>query len=243
MIMGIAELRGAERTATTARRPLRLPDSLRTELCAAAESMSGETPREPTLDLTAGEGGLPTGAAERSLVVAAAEDLGNAVGAGACDEGADDDDRLVSPRAAWGSSNTGCLHCGFGQRIRRPRNRSSTRNRKLHESQENNGFIALDPTVEVSSGGVLERGGSNTSDGGTKILAAVYNNPQFADFVRENTTKTHGFSDCRFFFPGLDFQLNEARMRSTSLLSAAPVPLRLYMLAARNWFRTVGLIL
>jgi hypothetical protein len=50
---------------------------------------------------------------------------------------------FVSLTAAAGWSNMGCLHCGFGQRILRPRNFSSTRNRKLHDAQQKEGFMTL----------------------------------------------------------------------------------------------------
>ena len=76
-------------------------------------------------------------------------------------------ERRASATTALGSRSIGCLHCGFGQRILRPRYLSSTRNRKLHDVQQKDGFIALDPACRVSFKiARRQRKEINASDGG-----------------------------------------------------------------------------
>ena len=95
-ISGIAELCAAERSATTARRPLRLPDALRTGLCAAiAEAFAGGTAGAALIALVLDEGGLLTIEAGRDLAVVVPLESGDAVGTAARDLGTDAE-RLVS---------------------------------------------------------------------------------------------------------------------------------------------------
>ncbi len=80
----------------TALRPLRLPDALRTGLCAAiAEAFADGTAGAAWIALELDEGGLPTVEAGRDLAVVVPLESGDAVGTAASDLGTDAE-RLVS---------------------------------------------------------------------------------------------------------------------------------------------------
>lgn len=97
-----------------------------------------------------------------TLVEVVAAEATRAAGAGATAV-----ERCESGTMALGSRRIGCLHSGFGQRILRPRYLSSTRNRKLHDVQQKDRFIALDPACRVSFKiARRQRKEINASDGG-----------------------------------------------------------------------------